>query len=502
MSASALKIAVIGGGITGLAAALHLKREALRRDTRLELALLESEARLGGNIRTINHGGFLIEAGPDSFALRAGPLAKLMEILNLRSELVRSVAGPVYVYTGDGLHPIPDGMFMGIPTRVLPLLATPLLSIRGKARALMDLMPRYSPVVPEDESVGSLLQRHFGAELVARVAAPLHEAIHADSVDQLSAAATLPGFAHFAGHRVSLISELHKAHAKVGRNLREARVGPLASIRGGLESLVAALQRELPTAALHLGATVEGIERASRGYSIRLRERAPIKADAVVLAVPGSAAGRVLAMPFEFKALGTREPASTASAAIAYRRDALPDNLKGTGLVVAAGAAHAISACTWVHAKWPHAVPQGSALLRCHVGYPADEALAVADDAVVLDAVRADLKRILGIDARPEFGIVTHWPEAMPRYTVGHNGRVAALTRRVAERFPGVFLAGASYGGAGLASCVAQGEAAAAAAFRSARAAVGEPVSEESVSSPDLLPIGITSQPASEVGAC
>ncbi|TAN14011.1 MAG: protoporphyrinogen oxidase [Burkholderiaceae bacterium] len=477
MTPTKMKIAVVGSGITGLAAALHLKREAERHGIAVDFTLLEAGARLGGKIGTVRGEGFLIETGPDSFAARSKDMLSLLQSVGLGAELVRSPAAPTYVYTGRKLHAIPAGMMMGVPTRIAPLLATPLLSGAGKFEALVDLISRYPERYSADESVACFLGRRFGAEFVERVAAPLLEAIHADTVEQLSAKAALPGFEMLAGCRGSLIRALARAPSTArpatGKRTRhQIDSGPLATVGGGLEAIVAAIERELPREALRLSTEVAAVEPASAGYVLHLRGGGAIAADAIILAVPAAAAGTVLGMPHEFLALTPREPATVANVALAYRREALPSGLRGTGLVVAAGARCAISAASFVHVKWPHAVPAGHALLRCHVDFARAAQFAAVDDARLAALVRRDLDRILGIKANPEFELVTRWVHAMPRYAVGHFGRLAALKARVAERFPGVFIAGASYGGAGLASCVTQGTEAAAAAFAHARLAL------------------------------
>lgn len=500
------KIAIVGGGITGLAAALHLTREAEQHGITLDLALLEAGTQLGGKIRTVQREGFVVEAGPDAFAARNMEVLSLLQSVGLGVELVRSVAAPTYVYTGRKFHAIPAGMMMGVPTRVAPLLATPLLSGSGKFEALVDLISRYPDSSAADESVASFLGRRFGAEFVERLAAPLLEAIHADTVEQLSAKATLPGFEMLASCRGSLIRALARARSRTRpeagpRTGRQAEAGPLATVRSGLGAIVSAIARGLPRGALHLQSEVAAIEPANAGYVLYLRGGGAIAADAVILSLPAAAAGSVLDMPHEFRALTPREPATVANVALAYRREALPPSLRGTGFVAAAGARCAISAASFVHVKWPHAVPAGHALLRCHVDFSRAAQFPAVDDARLAAVVRSDLARILGIKASPEFELVTRWVQAMPRYAVGHFGRLAALKARVAERLPGVFIAGASYGGAGLASCVAQGAEAAAAALAhvrsvlARRAAAPEPIGSN-VTSPFL------SNPAREAEPC
>lgn len=469
MSGRAVRVAIVGGGITGLAAASYLKREAHKKRVDLDLALVESEERLGGRIKTLRRDGFLIEAGPDSFAAHGLPMLNLLRDNGLGHELVRSTAAPTLIYTGRELQQIPAGVMLGVPTKVAPLLSTPLLSPSGKLEVLADLISRYPETDGSDESVESFLGRRFGAEFVERIAAPLLEAIHADRVGRMSAKAALPGFSALADSRTSVIRMLRRARAPMSKAVGTSGgvpPGPFASVRGGLGTVVSAIERQFSSDALYLGAPVERIEQNASGFLLQIQGGgSPLLAGAIVLAIPARAAGTMLGMSTEFQALAPLAPAAVASVALAYRREALPSGVHGTGFVVAADARCAISACTLVHAKWPHTVPAGHALLRCSVDLSRAVEYASVDDTRLADVVRRDLERILGVKAQPVFAVVTRWAEAMPRYGVGHFGRLAALKACVSDHFPGVFLAGASYGGAGLANCVQQGIDAATAAL-------------------------------------
>lgn len=479
MSSAAIRVAVVGGGISGLAAALSLTREAVRREIALELTFLEAAGRLGGKICTERRDGFLIERGPDSFAVNAPGVRSLLDSVGLEREIVPGAAAPTLVYTGRALHPLPVGVFLGVPTQILPLVKTPLLSLSGKMEALADLISRYPGGTVADESVESFLARRFGEEYVRHVAAPLLEAIHADTVACMSAEAALPGFGALAASQGSVIRMLGRKRSqqikakRAANALSKAQTRPLASLRSGMGSVVQAMVRELPRGVPRVDSPVDRIERQDTTYLLRIRGRAaPVLADAVVLATPAAASGQLLQMPFEFGALDSRGPATVASVALAFAATALPRDLACNGFVVAAGVHCAISAATLVHLKWPHAVPAGRALIRCSVDFARAPAYAALDDTRLAAVVRSDLERILAIKAQPEFALVTRWPEAMPRYEVGHFGRLAVLSARVAERYPGVFLAGASFGGAGVASCIGQGVAAATAAFAHALKAV------------------------------
>lgn len=464
MSGPIRRVAIIGGGITGLSAAFELQHLQRQAGLPLECIVLESDHRVGGKIRTEHHEDFLIEAGPDSFHAESRNLLELARATGLGGELIHSGASQAYIYTRNALHAIPAGMVMGVPTKLLPFLKSRLLSPAGKLRVVLEAFRRHDTPT-EDESVSQFFRRHFGSELVEQLVDPLFSAIYANRVDHLSARAILPRLMALQDGQRSLILGLRRTqrlHAtRQPERVTARKRTPLVSLSRGMQSLPEAIVAQLAPSSAMTDTAVERIERVAGQYRLFLHARAPLDVDAVILATPSDVAAKLLDMRTDFKRLHESPPTSVANVVLGYRPDAIPAQPPGTGFVVSRQAACAITACTWSHLKWPHSTPQGHALLRCHVGRSDDDRLVAADDDAIVHSVMRDLKRIMGIDQPPAFYRVTRWRKAMPQYAVGHAEHVARLRHSVAERFPGVVLAGASYGGMGLSDCVRQGNEAA-----------------------------------------
>lgn len=468
---------VVGGGITGLAAAWRLaypprNGQGVPATAWPRVTLLEASPRLGGKIRTIRAGSLQVEAGPDGFLARKRALGALAEELGLSSRLtgMGSERGAFILYGGQ-LHPIPAGLRGIVPTNLVAVRASTLLSESGQARVRGDLnLPGPAKSVPDrhplddaarvrDETLGSLSRRHFGDEWTERLVDPLFAGIHAASADRLSVRATYPELLVWERERGSLI----RAALASPPATADVPESPFLSLADGLASLVAALEEALRRAGVRIvaGAAVSGLVPAGGGgYRVTLASREEELADAVVLAVPAHVAAGLLerANPDAAEPLAAIPFASTAVVALAYPRAELPRR-SGTGFLVPRGQGRTITACTYISSKWPHMAPPGLEVLRCFVGRRDEEdALAWPDD-VLERAVRRDLEDVLGITAVPAWSAVFRWPLGFPQYDVGHLDRVEAAERAL-QATPGLTVAGASYRGLGLPDCVAQGLAA------------------------------------------
>ncbi len=452
-----MRIAVVGGGVTGLVAAWSLARAG--RD----VVLLEADDRLGGKIRTERREGFLFETGPDSFLTTKPEAAALCAALGLAGELVTPRPGRARVWARGALHPLPDGT-RPLPTRLTPLLASRLFTWPEKARIAADLvLPGGAPA--GDESLGRLVKRRMGRAMVDRLAAPLLAGIHAADPDLLSVEATFPALLEAERRHGSLLRGLRRS-AAAGRGRRVPggdAAPPFATLASGLESLVGALAgalaRESPGAQVRTGAPVRALAASGGGWRIAL-DGEEVEAEGLVLAVPAHTAGRLLAgaSPAAAALLDRWSSVSTAVVTLGYRSAEVPP-LEGHGFVVAGDQPARITGCTFVSSKWPGRAPDGHALLRVYLGHarrPVD--LSAADDTLAAIA-RKDLERAAGIAAEPVLQDVARWPRAMPQYAVGHLSRVAAVRREVAG-LPPLALAGAGYEGTGLSDCVRQGAAA------------------------------------------
>jgi oxygen-dependent protoporphyrinogen oxidase len=459
------RVAVIGGGITGLAAAHALDR-AVAQGGLDGAVLLEAGPRLGGRVLTERVGGFLIEGGPDSFITLKPQAVQFAHELGLRDRLVGTLEPRhVFIRHGGRLLPLPDGLTGLIPQRLEPFVRSPLFSLGEKAR--FGLEPFIRPAINgADESLGGFVRRRLGDAAVDRLAAPLLAGIHAGDVNRLSLRATFPQLAD-AERRYGSLTRAVLARRRAGRRRAgeapegDATGGPLPAfmtVRGGLQELIVRAASSLRHVTVRTRTAVEGLRRRSGGYVLDLAGGEELEADAVILAVPAEAAAELL---MEVNgpaaaAAGSIRSVSTAVIALGFRRDHVRHSLSGHGYVGSHREPSAHTACTWVSSKWPDRAPEGMALLRCFVGRDgAQDALAM-DDGDLTAAVIAELRPLLGITGMPVLTRVYRWRDAMPQYEVGHLDRLAAMEAALAAT-PGLVTAGAPYRGVGLPDCIAQG---------------------------------------------
>ncbi|MDC3425603.1 protoporphyrinogen oxidase [Aquibacillus sp. 3ASR75-11] len=449
------QIAVIGGGITGLAAAFYLKKEITEKQLPYQVNLIEESDRLGGKIKTESKNGFTIERGPDSFLARKESAAKLAKEVGLEGEFIRNGTGQSYILVGDNLHKMPKGSFMGVPTQVRPFLLSTIFSPKGKLRAGLDfVLPKSKPVA--DQSVGGFFRRRLGDELVENLIEPLLSGIYASDIDDLSLMATFPNFYKLEQEHGSVVRGLQRTMPKLKKQ-KAKKTGMFLSLENGLESLVAAVEAQLGDDTVMKGTSVDHIEKKDQGYHLLLGEGKVHKADAVVLATPHFAAQRMLSQYTFMEPLKEMAATSVATVAMAFDASAIKKDIDGTGFVVSRNSDYRITACTWTHKKWPSTTPEGKVLLRCYVGRPGDEGVVDLSDEDIVAIVLHDLNKIMNITQEPEFSIVSRWKNAMPQYSVGHKQRLAQVQTDIDKHLPGVFIAGSSYEGIGIPDCIDQG---------------------------------------------
>ncbi len=458
-----MRLVVVGGGITGLAAAHHALELARERRIALELTLVEARERLGGTIATERAGGFLIEAGPDSFLSEKPWALALCRRLALEDRLARTDDRyrKVFVWHAGRLHPLPDGWELLAPTRLAPFLSSRLFSWPGKLRMAFDLvLPRG---IADDESLGAFVRRRLGREALERVAQPLVAGIYTADPDDLSLTATMPRFAELEKQERSIILGLRRARRRARETgVSGARWSLFVTLKEGMEDLVAALATRLQPGTVLLKQRVAGVERRGDRWRVATAEGADLDADRVIVATESHAAARMLRYvdPTLATLLAEIPYASSATVTLGYRRADVAHPLDGFGFVVPHAEKRALLACTFSSVKYAGRAPEGDVLLRAFVGGALNEAVLELDDAPLVMRARAELREALGITAAPALARVFRWPKAMPQYHVGHLARVETIERR-AGALPGLDLAGGAYRGVGIADCVRSGEAAA-----------------------------------------
>jgi protoporphyrinogen/coproporphyrinogen III oxidase len=440
-----IDVAIIGGGIAGLAAAYGVSQRGL------SFVVLEAASRPGGVILSETIDGFTIDAGPDALLIQKPDAIKLCEALGLGDRLVSTTPPRLaYIQRNRTLHPLPAGSVLGIPTTVKPFLATRLFSWAGKVRMGAEL---FVPARTDgaDESVGEFMSRRFGREATEYLAEPLLAGIHAGNVDRLSLKSLFPRFI-----------DAERAHGSLIRAFRShptppSRDGAFKSLPGGLSEMVRALAARLGPASVRLNVRAAGLE--GRGpFTIHTTEGERIDAAACIVATPAFATAALLRdRDAEIARLCDAVPyASVATVALAFAREAIGHPLNGSGFVVPRAEQTGILAASWLSSKWPNRAPEGHALLRTFIGGARDPQALDADDRELVSRSIDAVRPLLGITRDPLFTRVYRWERANAQHEVGHAARIAAIDARLAQH-PGLFVTGSGFRGVGIPDCVADG---------------------------------------------
>jgi oxygen-dependent protoporphyrinogen oxidase len=444
------RIAIVGGGIAGLSAAYYLEK-ARRAGAEVEWTLFEKSDRLGGVIKTEHQDGFVLEAGPDSFLTIKPDGAQLCRDLGIGDQLISSndAERKTYILVKGQLVPIPEGLEFMVPTRIAPMAATSLFSFGTKLRMAAELFASGGNH-QQDESVAAFVRRHFGQQMVERVAEPLLAGVYGGDAEHLSVRAVLPRFTEMEREHGSLVRATLKARKQ--RMKTSAAPQPLfTSLKFGVQQIVDALVGALPAGSLFTRQQEITLRRAGAEWQIETAG-ASHRFHNVLLAVPAPAAAGLL-RPFQPELAGMLsgiQYTSSAAVALAFDRADLPP---GFGFLVPRTEGRKMLACTFVHKKFPHRAPEASALLRCFISSSRVPELLNYSDEALQDIVRKELQDILGLNATPRFVRVFRWACALPQYETGHLDRVAAM-EKLLQGLPGVSIIGNSFYGIGIPDCI------------------------------------------------
>ncbi len=459
-----MRVCVVGGGITGLAAAYALQKGSRETGMPLEIVLFEREPRLGGKILTERIDGFVIEGGPDTFVSTKPWGVQLCRELGIEDRLQGTDMGRrrVYVLHRGRLVEMPDGLAMMVPTQIWPMLKTPLLSPAGKLRMGLDLvLPRRGN--KGDESLGHFIRRRLGTEVYERLIEPLMSGIYAGDGDRLSLGSTFPFLSEWEGRYGSVVRGALALRRKRRSSFSaNGRSSIFLAPQTGLAELVERLQAELDGVELRLEEGVCACEARADGFRWETEAGGSYRAGAIVLAVPAFVSAGLLGGldPELAELLREIEYVSTATVSLAYRQADLNRPLDGHGYVIPRVEGRQALACTWTSSKFPHRAPAGKALVRVFIGRAGQGEALLADEQRLVDIARRELAETLALRAEPLFVRVHRWPRAMPQYNLGHRERLAQIHARLLQH-PGIFLAGAAYAGIGIPDCIHSGQRAA-----------------------------------------
>jgi oxygen-dependent protoporphyrinogen oxidase len=434
------KVLIIGGGISGLSAAYYLSKAGIRP------TLLERKPRVGGVIQTSEIQGCVLEEGPDGF-LGAKPWAmNLIRELGLADQVIGSNdhSRITYIVKKGKLVRMPEGLMMMVPTKIMPVLGTPLLSWSAKIRMGLELLRRPKGPQP-DRSVYDFLLDHYGQESIDYLAEPLLAGVYGGDPREMSVNSVLARFVDLEIKYGSL------TRGALAERSPKAAGAFLQTLKGGLGQLI---ERLRPSADI-IHANAETLEQTSDGFRVRVKADW-LEAEHVVLATPAHEAPVGPLNP-ELASLLAGIPYTTSiTLALGYRKATFDHPLNGHGFLVPKKERKYVFGCTWVGNKFDYRVPDDMVVLRCFLGGDAMP----HSDAALVDAARAELRGIMNIAAQPVFHNIARWPNSMAQYTVGHEKRVARIEELVAK-MPGLHLAGNAYHGIGIPDCVRMGHEAA-----------------------------------------
>ncbi|MBD0316151.1 MAG: protoporphyrinogen oxidase [Nitrospiraceae bacterium] len=457
-------VAIVGGGISGLATAFSLQEQAAAAGVPLNCILLEAGSSWGGKIVTHRIGDLVTEAGPDSFLSQKPAALELCAKLGLTDQLIntKETSKKAFVLWGGRLHELPEGLITFVPKQLGPFLRSGLLSCGGLARMGMDIVLPRGPS-QGDESLAAFFRRRFGAQAFERVLEPLMAGIYAGDAEQMSLKATFPRFYDLEQQYGSVIRGMMAARAKAAAPTSHTPKRTMfVSLRRGLGDLVSALTARLTQQGvdLRLGCQVDALRVRSHQpgrwmYDLILHDGSALSCETLVVATPAYVtAGLVRPLtPIAGGLLELISYASTATIAMAFPAATVMGAVEGFGFIVPRKEGRELIAATWTSLKWPHRAPPDQVLIRCYVGGVGREGILQWDDAQLIARVRAELSAICGIQAEPTYAEVNRWWKAMPQYTVGHLDRLTQLEAAL-SRYGGLVITGAAYRGVGIPDCI------------------------------------------------
>jgi oxygen-dependent protoporphyrinogen oxidase len=453
------RIAIVGGGISGLSAAYALEKK--RRDgVEVEYVLYESSPRLGGVLVTERVDGCLIEAGPDSFLTEKPWASDLCHELGLGDQLIGSndADRKTYILVRGRLIEMPDGLMFMVPTKILPTVLSPLFSLKTKLRMAREWFhPPHK--ANGDETVAAMVERHYGPEMVDLLADPLLSGVYGGEASQLSVRAVLARFADMEAKHGSL----GRAMLAARRNAPKTNGAPrplFTSLKDGMQQMVDALVARLDADALQTGATVQATSFEGGGWIVSAGLHSD-QFDAVILTLPTQAAASLLQIgsPHLASELAGVHYSSSVTVALGYDEKVRQSLPPGFGFLVPRSEGKRMLAATFVHNKFPYRAPPDRAILRCFLGGSRDEPILALSEDEILHIAREELKQVLHLTAEPLFARVFKWKGAMAQYGVGHLDRLLRI-EALRQKLPGLALAGNGYSGIGVPDCVRSGTAA------------------------------------------
>jgi oxygen-dependent protoporphyrinogen oxidase len=458
-----LRVAVIGGGISGVSTAFFLKKQLEQKDSPFTLTVYEKSTRTGGAVYTENVKDCLYEGGVDAFLSEDRDILKLCRELSLQNDILHSdeARRQTLVFWEGRLRRMPKGLMMSIPTSFWPFITSTLISWPGKVRMGMDLfIPKKKD--NNDESFADFIRRRLGQEAFDKIAEPLVSGITGADVETMSIASTFSLYPDLEKQYGSLIKGLYqrrKKFLKVVPKASRSKYSFFLSFKAGMNQIVDKMVALVgPQAFVHTGVKAitrkKGTPKSSK-YTILMEDDTKVEADLVVLATPAHVSSKIVAAldPNLANQLVAIPYNSAVIVNYTFGNKDLNTKLKGFGFVVPKKENRNIKAGSWASLKFPGRCPQGSTVIRASIAADRVEASTTEDDSRIDTWVRKDLKDIAGIHAQPLFYRIYRWPASRPQYTLGHSERVATILEALSQH-KHLYLTGSAYFGTSVAKCI------------------------------------------------
>lgn len=476
------RVAIIGGGLTGLSTAYYLAQA----QPLWHIDLYEKEDHFGGKIQTKRVDGYVVETGPDSYLARKTELTELIQELGLGHTIVSNATGQAYIYDRDRMYPIPGGSIVGIPTEFVPFAISPLISWRGKVRAGMDIFKAPYPV-EGDISIGHFFQYHLGKEMVDKLIEPLLSGIYGGDIYSLSLDATFPNFHQLEkkyGNMIKGMLALKRRQSEVSASdKKHASKGMFRQVTGGLISIIDALIHKMPkNVTLHQSQEIISIERTTqntyhmvvRTYNSTVTNTEDnqstmnvldakadsmdknIEMDSLIITTPPQAYKHWFNDDRAFDELSSMAQSSCAIAVMAFNANDFDIPLDGTGFVITRKTKTPLTACTYITKKWPQTAPDDKVVLRVFLGKPGDATVQNLSKHELGQLALTEIRRIMGFTAEPLWIEVMQLIDSMPQYVVGHRELVHRIQTHVDRTYPDLYLIGTPFDGIGMPDGVKQ----------------------------------------------
>lgn len=463
-TAECKKVAIVGGGISGLSAAYFLLQEADLKGVEIDLTILECSGSVGGSIKTFRYKDTVLDLGPECFVATKPAVVELSGSLGIDSRIVTQTQRKTFIAVDSVLCGIPDGLFSMNP-KIADLLTSNLFSPSGKLRMAGELFVRRR-IESTDESLAGFVERRFGREFLERIAEPIVGGLYGTTPESLSARSTLPYLVGLERNHGSVIwgmlSELTDRKKREAGQTRikgePKRKGTMATFDQGMAVLVEELRKRIAGRCKLVSAAVESIQPGGKtGWQIYCSNTMNFEADAVVVALPASAASTILAKTDKVlsDSLSSIKYSSPIVVNLIYDQNAFSKQLIGSGFLVPRKERGIVRACTFSSNKFKRKVADDQVVLRASLDTSMDPCPAMQSDDQIQKAVAADLKKYLSTRNDPIFSMVTRHKKAIPQFAPGHQDLLDGIERRQ-EQFSNLALIGNAYGGMGVADCVAR----------------------------------------------